>query len=314
MVSELPLQARISDIDFYLSVLDLGAAEVAEPLVAPINLLRRFGDEISNPHTSASSGPVRRSWRLQEEVQMKRVTSFLYLIMAVGCAPLAHAALQLSFQISGGTQTVCATSTVETGPLTCPSITGSGVTITNFSAQTNAPGGPTESHEFGSTLEITNTSTPSVLVILWLSAQNFTFPTVPPGTITFDSEVALTSTSGTGSVGLESCVDTSNGLAPPTTAFCSAGPSLINVSQGYSGASSEQNTKSTPITSLKAPFSLSQEITLTLNRNSNLNVDTSAILTPSTVPPPIPEPASIALLGGAMLFTAAGGRLFRRKR
>ena len=152
-----------------------------------------------------------------------------------------------------------------------------------------------------------------MLVTLWLAAQNFSFPTVPPGTITFDSEVALTSTTGTGSVGLESCVDTSNGLAPPTTTFCSAGTSLINVPQSYSGASSEQNTVSSTITSLGKPFSLSQEITLTLGRNSNLNVDTSSILTPSQIPPPIPEPASIALLGGAILLITAKGHGVRRK-
>jgi len=245
---------------------------------------------------------------------MKTLTNFLYVIAAVGCAPLAHATLQLSFMINGGSPTVCASSPVETGPLTCSPITGSGVTITDFSAQTNAPGGPTESHEFGSTLEITNTSLSTRLVTLWLAAQNFTFPTVPPGTIAFDSEVALTSTSGTGTVSLASCVDKSNLLAPPTDTFCGGvGSELANVSQSYSGASSEQNTVSSTITSLSAPFSLSQEITLTLGRNSNLNIDTSAILTP-TIPPPIPEPASIALLGGAMLFTAAGRRLVRRKR
>jgi len=241
-------------------------------------------------------------------------TSFLYVIAAAGCAPLAHATLQLSFEINGGSPTVCASSPVETGPLTCSSITGSGVSITNFSAQTNAPGGPAESHEFGSTLEIINTSSSTELVTLWLSAQNFTFPTVPPGTIGYDSEVALTSTSGTGSVGLISCVDVSNLLAPPTNTFCSGAgsPQLTNVPQSYSGASSEKNTVSQTITSLSVPFSLSQEITLTLGRNSDLNVDTSQILTP-TIPPPIPEPASIALLGGAMLFIAAGGHLVRRK-
>ena len=158
---------------------------------------------------------------------MKKLTSLLGVIVAAGCASLAQAALQLSFQLPGGSPTVCATSPVETGPLTCPSIAGSGVTITNFSAQTNAPGGPAESHEFGSTLQIINSSSSTELVTLWLAAQNFSFPTVPPGTISASSELALTSTTGTGSVGLESCVDTSNGLAPPTTTFCSSGTSRI---------------------------------------------------------------------------------------
>jgi len=109
-------------------------------------------------------------------------------------------------------------------------------------------------------------------------------------------------------------VDRSNELAPPKSAFCSAGsPSLTNVTQSYFGAGSKQNTVSSTLVFLDKPFSLSQEITLTLGRNSDLNVDTSQILTP-TIPPPIPEPASIALLGGAMLFITAGGHLARRKR
>ena len=169
------------------------------------------------------------------------------------------------------------------------------------------PGGPAESHEFGSTLQITNSSSSTVLVTLWLAAQNFTFPTVPPGTIAYDSEVALTSTTGTGTVALMSCVDTTNSLAPPTTAFCAAGPSLTNVPQSYSGAGSKQNTVASSITSLSAPFSLSQEITLSLGGNSSLNFSTSQVLTP------IPEPASIALLGGVMLFITVRGNLVRRK-
>jgi hypothetical protein len=57
---------------------------------------------------------------------MKTLTSFLYVIAAVGGAPLAHAALQLSFQLPGGSPTVCQSSPIETGPLTCASISGLG--------------------------------------------------------------------------------------------------------------------------------------------------------------------------------------------
>ena len=49
----------MSDIDLYLSMLELGAAEAAEPLVAPINVLRWFGDNTGIPQASASSEPVR---------------------------------------------------------------------------------------------------------------------------------------------------------------------------------------------------------------------------------------------------------------
>ena len=241
---------------------------------------------------------------------MRKLTSFLCVIAVVGCAPLAQATMQLSFQINGGFPTVCATSPAEMGLLTCLPITGRGVTITNFSAQSDAPRWPTESHEVYSTLDITNTSSSTQLVTLWVSAENFTFPTAPPGTITFDSEVALTSTTATGSVGFTSCLDTSSGLASRTGTFCSAGPSLTNVPQSYSGASSEQNTVSTVITSPSSLFSLSEEITLTLSKAATLNVIMSQILTPVV----IPEPTSIALLGGAMLFITAGPAWFAGKR
>jgi hypothetical protein len=61
MASELRYSGPMSDIDLYLSMLESGAAEAAEPLVAPINVLRWFGDDISIPQTSASTGPVRHS-------------------------------------------------------------------------------------------------------------------------------------------------------------------------------------------------------------------------------------------------------------
>jgi hypothetical protein len=240
--------------------------------------------------------------RILARGKVREVTSFLCVIAVVGCAPLAQATMQLSFQINGGSPTVCATSPVGTGPFTCTPITGSGLTITNFSAQSSAPGWPTESHEVYSTLDITNTSSSTQLVTLWVSAENFMFPTAPPGTSTFHSEVALTSTTGAGSVGFISCLDTSSGWAPPTGTFCSAGPSLTNVPQSYSGASSEQNTVSTVITSLSSRFSLSEEMTLTLSKGATLNVITSQILTPVV----IPEPASIALLGGALLLSRQG--------
>jgi len=60
MASELPLSTPISDIDLYLSMLELGAAEAAEPLAAPI-VLRWFGDDIGILQTSASSELVRHS-------------------------------------------------------------------------------------------------------------------------------------------------------------------------------------------------------------------------------------------------------------
>ena len=69
MASELRSLDPMSDIDLYLSMLDLGTAEAAEPLVAPINVWRWSGDHIGIPQMSASSEPVRNSNGVSKEIK-----------------------------------------------------------------------------------------------------------------------------------------------------------------------------------------------------------------------------------------------------
>jgi hypothetical protein len=60
------------------------------------------------------------------------------------------------------------------------------------------------------------------------------------------------------------------------------------------------------ITSLSAPFSLTQEIVISAGANSNFNVTASQNLTPA----PVPEPTSVLLLGGVLLGVSG---LLRKK-
>jgi hypothetical protein len=100
-------------------------------------------------------------------------------------------------------------------------------------------------------------------------------------------------------------VDTSNGLAPPTDPFCSSGTSLSNNAISITGpGGNDSDTVSTSIASLAAPFSVSQHITIALAAGSALNTQTSTILTN------IPEPASMMLLGSALLGLTVA---FRKK-
>lgn len=232
---------------------------------------------------------------------MKKLTGVLAVLLLASCA--AQAAIQISYQVDAGLPTICAgPSLPSSGPIMCaPFITG-GVSVQILSASSNSPGTSAGSQEFGSTLYISSPAAHTLQV--WISSQDFTDPTAPPNII-FSSSISTTETTGTGTSGLVSCVDTSNGLTPPTTAFCATGPTLTNTTLPYTGPGATSDTQTTLITVLGSPYALAEHITLALGAGSNLNVITSTVLTA------VPEPMSIALFGGVVLLTSG---LIRRKR
>jgi len=233
---------------------------------------------------------------------MKKLASLLGVLGIVAAVPMAHAAIQISYSINGGPATTCATNPTSSGPAVCNNVSGGGAIIQVLAASSNSPGTPALAQQFGSTLFIHTTS--AVNITVWISSQDFTAPITPPD-ITYASSLSTTSTTGTGKVGLTSCVDTANGLTPPSTAFCSSPASMLtNNTETYNKASSTSDTVNTMISSLSGPYALAQVITMALGAGSNLNVITSQALTP------VPEPASVALLGGVVLFAAS---VIRRK-
>jgi hypothetical protein len=231
---------------------------------------------------------------------MKTIAGFIGILAFAACAPLAQASLQISYQVDGNPAVVCNTGS-DTGPVTCNATIGN-VAISNTSGSSNSPGTATNANTFNADLSITSTTAHTLQ--LWFSAQDFTRPNTPPA-IDFSSSLSITSISGSGSVVGVSCVDTGNGLAPPTSTFCASGPSITNATETYSGSSSKADTQHSTISSLgPALFSMSEHITITLGAGSALNVITSSVLAPT------PEPMSIVLLGGVVLLTS---RLIRRK-
>jgi hypothetical protein len=242
---------------------------------------------------------------------MKNFTRLFGVVAVLGIGSLAHANYVIGYDLNGGGPTLCQNSASDNvaSCFAVPTSIGGGVTITNMSGTSNSPGAPSFSNQAGSTTTISTTGSSAVLTI-WFAAQDFSQPVTPPA-IQYASNYSITTfqPGSSGSVALTSCVDQSNGTVPPVGTFCSSpAATLTNAGLTISGAlgGSASNTVLGTIASLSAPFSLSQVVTLTLGANTSVNLITSQVLTP------VPEPASLVLLGGVVLLVSS--RLVRRKR
>lgn len=240
---------------------------------------------------------------------MKRFVCLVAVLAVLALAPSAHATMQLVYQINGGTVTVCNTGP-DAGPVLCPTISQSGVAVTFFSGLSNSPGTPANAQEFSSTLDISNTSGSAATVVLWVSAQNWTQPTAPPGSLLWSNEQSLDGTLGTTTGNALDCLDATNagepgGIGTSTPTYCTAGMTLDNVAQTITGSSSASHTTTMLVPTLTAPYAMSTQITLNMAAGAEMHFQDSQILAQT------PEPLSLALLGGVLLLTS---RALRRKK
>jgi hypothetical protein len=242
---------------------------------------------------------------------MKAIGIFSAVLVFASSAPLASAAMQLAYQVAGvdPAPVVCSylAPPTATAAVCTSSINDHGVSISFFDGASNSPGGApfNNANQSSTSVQITNTSTTLTETLnLWVWAPGFTTPTAPPN-IFWASNFTGTWLGGSGTIGMTSCADTGY-PGTPSTAYCTSGPTLTNTTVPFSGVNTApQNTVMTNVATLGPPYTLEEDITVVLAPSSQVNVESSQVLTP------VPEPMSIALLGGVILLTSGA---IRRKR
>jgi hypothetical protein len=150
---------------------------------------------------------------------------------------------------------------------------------------------------------VSRTTAAHRLILLWASAQGFLFPSTPPGILWSDNQT-LAGLAGTTTGMATDCVDMTNGSQPggvgtmtPTYCMGTGHFSLSNILQTITDINHASNRTTTNLSSLTGPYSISTQISLTMSNGANMLFADIQTLSP------IPELASITLLGGVLLLT-----------
>lgn len=245
---------------------------------------------------------------------MKKLVVLVGVTLLGICVPQAQAALNMSYKLDGAGPTSLVV--VGTNPIIYPDISGPlggvidlGVTV----AQSDSPGGTTSNHLVSTNVQVVNLdATASHTLELFITAQDYTSPITPPALLLTSSiggsiHTPLVAGDAANLMSFTSCVDATNGATACSISALTAGPGTPNVTGNPTP--SYNDTQTALITSLVpsgggGTYSVGQDIFITLGANTQLNFSTTTSLSS------VPEPASIALLGGVMLVCVT---LIRRK-
>jgi hypothetical protein len=216
----------------------------------------------------------------------------LYTAAALGfaaLAPSARAGLLLEYSTdNGATFTTLCSNASGTFCVNGFSATVNGISLVVNGMLSNSPGTPTLADLFSSSVAITNTTLGSRSIQIRAGDTGFTGPTAPPGSLMLESAIGgSVAIAGAGNtLSYISCISATNAqdACPGTVSTAPVTPHITQ--RGDYSASDTVN-----ITTLGAPFSMTEQLNLTLSAFSSINFSASSTLSP------VPEPASLGLLG-----------------
>ena len=227
-------------------------------------------------------------------------------LVGVMFAALAHdAAADLLVEVSfngGAFVPIC---TAPSGTACAGTVSGGGLVLTMTGGQSNSPGTPTLALLLSSTLSLMNTNASGTATAhLLIGDTGFRAPT---GSVSLLSHIGGSVAVGDSlnTMSFFSSIDQGNGqnVSPGTFNTAAVTPTITS-------AGSYDASNSAAIPSLSAPYSMTENLTITLSAGSIVNYSSSTTLSP-TILSPVPEPVSLLLVGTSLIGL---GMSFRRKR